>query len=59
MASDLASAVHVLARPKAWHNGRTTIPREVRAVLGIKDGDQIEWILKNGEIKVRRVVKNE
>jgi AbrB family looped-hinge helix DNA binding protein len=43
----------VLARFN-WHNGRTTIPREVRAVLGITDGDQIEWILENGEIKVRK-----
>ncbi len=54
MASDFASAVPVLARSKVWHNGRTTIPKEVRAVLGINDGDQIEWVLENGEIKVRK-----
>ncbi len=54
MASGFASAVPVLARSRVWHNGRTTIPKEVRAVLGIGDGDEIEWVLENGEVKVRR-----
>ena len=45
----------VLARSKIWGNGRTTVPVEVRKVLELKDSDEIEWVLENNEIKVRRV----
>ncbi|MGC8542867.1 MAG: AbrB/MazE/SpoVT family DNA-binding domain-containing protein [Vulcanisaeta sp.] len=59
LASGSASIVSVLARSRVWHNGRTTIPREARAVLGISDGDEVEWVLENGEVKVRKVTRNE
>ena len=33
---------------------RTTIPREVRKILEINENDEIEWILENGKIFVRK-----
>ncbi len=34
---------------------RTTIPREVRKILEIREDDKIEWVLEDGKIVVRRV----
>jgi len=33
---------------------QTTVPKLVREVLKISSEDRIVWILKNGEIKVRK-----
>ena len=35
---------------------RTTIPREVRKLLGINEGDIVEWIFEDGKIIVKRGV---
>lgn len=32
--------------------GQTTIPREVRELLGIGPGDRISYVLANGEVKL-------
>jgi len=37
---------------------RTTIPREVRKILELKENDEIEWMLENGKIVVRKVEKS-
>ena len=33
---------------------QTTVPKLVREILNISNEDRIVWILKNGEIKVRK-----
>jgi AbrB family looped-hinge helix DNA binding protein len=34
--------------------GQVTIPREVRRSMGLRPGDKIEFVEKNGELKVRK-----
>ena len=34
---------------------QTTIPREVRAFLGVRQGDAVEYRIERGEVKVKRV----
>ncbi|MGC9108553.1 MAG: AbrB/MazE/SpoVT family DNA-binding domain-containing protein [Infirmifilum sp.] len=41
------------AGSRVWHNVRTAMPKEVRAVLGISDGDGIEWIFEGGKVIFR------
>lgn len=33
--------------------GQTTIPKEVRLALGIKEGTPLRWVLKDGVLTVR------
>jgi len=47
-----------LSRTRVGRYYRTTIPREVRKILGgIKEGDVIEWVLENGKIAVEKPSK--
>lgn len=42
--------------------GQTTIPRDVRAALGLKTGDKVRYVVMNGEVrllKARPVVELE
>ncbi len=43
-----------LSRTKVGRYNRITIPREVRRLLGITEGDIVEWIFKDGKIIARR-----
>jgi len=45
----------VLARTKVDENNRTTIPREVRKLLELKDSNSIEWVYEEGRVYVRKV----
>jgi AbrB family looped-hinge helix DNA binding protein len=45
-----------LSRTRVGRYSRTTIPREVRKLLGISEGDVVEWIYEDGKIIVRRGV---
>jgi antitoxin PrlF len=45
--------VRIEAASKATSKGQTTIPKEVRDVMGIKDGTPLTWTYDNGELKVR------
>jgi len=47
--------VPVLATTKIGRHYRTTVPREVRKLLGIDKGDGIEWMFENGKVIVRKV----
>ncbi len=41
---------------KLWGRGYTTVPVTVRRVLGVSDGDTLEWVLLNdGTIAVRKL----
>ena len=33
---------------------RTNVPREVRKILELNENDDIEWVLENGKIVVRK-----
>lgn len=44
----------LLSKTKVGKNSRTTIPREVRKILDIKEGDFVEWVFEDGRIIVRR-----
>ncbi|RYE57017.1 MAG: AbrB/MazE/SpoVT family DNA-binding domain-containing protein [Hyphomicrobiales bacterium] len=37
--------------------GQTTIPKEVRDAMGIKDGTALRWKLRNGVLTVRAKTK--
>jgi AbrB family looped-hinge helix DNA binding protein len=38
---------------------RTTVPREVRKILDVKEGDIVEWVFEDGKIIVRRGGRND
>jgi AbrB family looped-hinge helix DNA binding protein len=44
----------LLSRTKLGRDLRTTVPREVRKILDIKEGDTVEWVFEYGKIIVRR-----
>jgi len=39
----------VLVITKIGRYYRTTVPREVRKILGLKENDKVEWILEDGK----------
>jgi AbrB family looped-hinge helix DNA binding protein len=43
-----------LSRTRVGRYSRTTIPREVRKLLGISEGDIVEWVFEDGRVIVRR-----
>jgi AbrB family looped-hinge helix DNA binding protein len=45
--------VRVQATSTTTSKGQTTIPKQVRDALGIKDGTPLDWDLKDGELRVR------
>jgi len=44
----------VLAKTKVGKYFRTTVPREVRKILEIKENDTVEWVLEKDRIIVRK-----
>jgi len=44
----------VLAITRVGKYYRTTVPREVRKLLDIKENDEIEWIFENNKIVIRK-----
>jgi len=45
----------VLATTKVGRHYRTTVPREVRRLLGIDKDDRIEWVFEDSKVIVRKV----
>jgi AbrB family looped-hinge helix DNA binding protein len=43
-----------LSRTRVGRYSRTTIPREVRKLLGISEGDVVEWVYEDGRIYVKK-----
>lgn len=33
--------------------GQTTVPKEVREVLGLGEGTQVEWLVEDGKVSVK------
>jgi len=46
----------ILSRTRVGRYSRTTIPREVRRLLGISEGDVVEWVYDDGRVFIRRSV---
>lgn len=45
----------LLGRSRVWGRGYTTIPVTVRRVLGVGDGDELEWYMTDdGKILVKK-----
>lgn len=44
--------VKVVGASTATSKGQTTIPKEVRDAMGIKDGTPLTWTYENGELRV-------
>ena len=44
----------VLAVTRIGKYYRTTVPREVRKILELNEDDEIEWVLENDRIIVRK-----
>jgi AbrB family looped-hinge helix DNA binding protein len=45
-----------LSRTRVGKYNRTTIPREVRKLLGISEGDIVERVYEDGKVIVKRGV---
>jgi AbrB family looped-hinge helix DNA binding protein len=48
------SPTPTLSRTRVSRYSRTTIPREVRKLLGISEGDFVEWVYEDGGVYVRK-----
>ena len=44
----------ILAKTRIGRAFRTTIPREVRKLLGVNEGDEVEWVFDGGKIIIRK-----
>ncbi|MEM1703002.1 MAG: AbrB/MazE/SpoVT family DNA-binding domain-containing protein [Zestosphaera sp.] len=44
----------IIARTRVGRYYRTTIPREVRKLLELRESDEVEWVFENGEVCVRK-----
>jgi len=44
----------VLATTRIGRYYRTTVPREVRRILELRENDEIEWVLENDRVIVRK-----
>ena len=44
----------VLATTKLGRYNRTTVPNEVRKLLGLSEGDEILWILEENRIVIEK-----
>ena len=44
----------MLATTRIGKYYRTTVPREVRKILELNENDEIEWVLENDRIIVRK-----
>lgn len=49
----------ILGKTKSWGRGYTTIPSAVRKILEVKNGDELEWVLKDNEIIIRKAENKE
>ena len=44
-----------LGKTKIWGRSYTTIPFAVRSILHVENGDEVEWVLKNNIISVKKI----
>lgn len=46
-----------MATAKITSKGQVTIPKEIRRQLGVRPGDEIDFVPENGVIRVKKVVR--
>ena len=46
------SEARVINDARVMSKGQVTIPKDIRAVLGINTGDRVTFIVENGSVKV-------
>jgi len=44
----------ILASTKLGRYNRTTVPSEVRKLLGLSEGDDVLWVLEEGRIVIEK-----
>ena len=44
----------MLAVTRVGRYHRTTVPREVRKLLGVAENDEIEWVFEDNKVVVRK-----
>jgi bifunctional DNA-binding transcriptional regulator/antitoxin component of YhaV-PrlF toxin-antitoxin module len=44
----------IRATSRVFQKGKTQVPSETRSSLGIKDGDNLVWIVENGKWIIER-----
>ncbi|MEM2590304.1 MAG: AbrB/MazE/SpoVT family DNA-binding domain-containing protein [Zestosphaera sp.] len=44
----------VMARTRIGRYYRTTVPREVRKLLELRENDEVEWVFENGAVYARK-----
>jgi len=49
----------ILAKTKIGKLNRTTVPEQVREILGVGEGDEIVWIQKANRVYVENARKEE
>lgn len=45
--------------PRVSEKGQVTIPKEIREILGIHPGDEVEFEKENGDVKIVKKADNE
>ena len=48
-----SSPVRMRYTGKVTSKGQTTVPKEVRELLGLEEGTQVEWIVDDGKVTVK------
>jgi len=49
--------VNILITTKVDKMGRTVIPSPIRKILGIREGDHVEWVIEEGRVVVRKKIQ--
>jgi len=44
----------IIALSRVYQRGKTQVPKEVRDILGIEDGDKVLWLFESGKLIVRK-----
>lgn len=44
----------IISKTKIGRYYRTTVPREVRKLLELKENDVVEWVFENGVVYIRK-----
>ena len=46
------SEMNIVSDAKVMPKGQVTIPKKIRDILGVSNGDRVTFVVENGEVKV-------
>ena len=46
------SEINIVSDAKVMPKGQVTIPKKIRDILGVSNGDRVTFVVENGEVKV-------